>query len=384
MAQKSIRWTAPLLFAFSLAACAPDAGGDPSTRPDGSQPDTGGATGGTGPTGSGGAEAGTGGAGIGGTGTGGAGLPGTGGSFGTGGMPGAGGAMPGTGGAMPGTGGAAGTSGGGTGGRNGVGGGSGGGGSGGGAGTGGNGATGGVSGTGGRGGSAGGNAGTGGRAGAGGGAGGTAFAPCPAAADCRILPFGDSITDGYNIPGGYRIDLFRRAHSAGKHITFVGSKSNGPGTVDGVDFPSNHEGYIGWRIDQIAAINPSPAAAFQPHIVLLMIGTNDMLQNYNATSAPARLEALLNDITAKAPGALIVVAKLTPLSDAAREARVGTFNNALPALVAKLSAAGKHIMLVDQHTGFPLGELADGIHPGTAGYARMAGVWYAALAPLLR
>ena len=40
-------------------------------------------------------------------------------------------------------------------------------------------------------------------------------------------------------------------------------------------------------------------------------------------------------------------------------------------------------MLVDMHTGFPTSELADGIHPNTAGYARMAGVWYTAIDPLL-
>jgi lysophospholipase L1-like esterase len=42
-------------------------------------------------------------------------------------------------------------------------------------------------------------------------------------------------------------------------------------------------------------------------------------------------------------------------------------------------------VLVDQHSGFPASDLAtDGIHPNDAGYRRMAGVWYSAIAPLLR
>ncbi len=38
--------------------------------------------------------------------------------------------------------------------------------------------------------------------------------------------------------------------------------------------------------------------------------------------------------------------------------------------------AGANIVFVDRFAGFPESELADGVHPNDAGYARMAGVWY--------
>ena len=46
------------------------------------------------------------------------------------------------------------------------------------------------------------------------------------------MPFGDSITDGYNsdTQGGYRVELFRLAHSAGKlgtGLTGDNTKSKG-------------------------------------------------------------------------------------------------------------------------------------------------------------
>ncbi|WP_437766747.1 hypothetical protein WMF27_22915 [Sorangium sp. So ce281] len=85
-----------------------------------------------------------------------------------------------------------------------------------------------------------------------GGAGG--FTPCPTNGEpCKILPLGDSITDGVGVQGGggYRIELFRKARAAGKKITFVGSLMNGPATVDGASFPRAHEGHSGWKIDQI-------------------------------------------------------------------------------------------------------------------------------------
>ena len=85
--------------------------------------------------------------------------------------------------------------------------------------------------------------------------------------------------------------------------------------------------------------------------------------------------------TTMAPNALIVVAKIIPLTT--NNARVMTFNNAITPLVQQRITAGKHVVLVDQYTGFPNNELGDGIHPNTAGYVRMAGVWYAAISGLL-
>ena len=60
-----------------------------------------------------------------------------------------------------------------------------------------------------------------------------------------------------------------------------------------------------------------------------------------------------------------------------------TGNAALPAIIQTRVNAGKHVVLVDMHTGFPVSELADGIHPNQTGYNRMAGIWYAAISPLL-
>ena len=210
------------------------------------------------------------------------------------------------------------------------------------------------------------------------------FDPCPASGDCKILPLGDSITDGFNVAGGYRIELFRRARAAAKRFTFVGSLVNGPTTVDGATFPRSHEGHSGWTISQISGLVPSPALSSSPHIVLLMIGTNDMYGNSSGIpAATQRLDALLGKLVSSAPNALIVVAQITPLSDSNRESLVRSYNSALPSIVNARRAQGQHIVLVDMHTGFPLSELADGTHPNAAGYARMAGVWYGAISSYL-
>jgi lysophospholipase L1-like esterase len=213
--------------------------------------------------------------------------------------------------------------------------------------------------------------------------GGAEFAPCPAAGQpCLILPFGDSITDGFGTPGGYRIELFRMALTDNHDISFVGSQQNGPDLVDGVSFPRDHEGHSGWKIDDIAGRVPNPAFSPTPHIVLLMIGTNDINQNDNLDQAPGRLGNLIDSVTETAPEALVVVASVTPLSFSAD--LVDAYNAAISPLVEERAGEGKHVMFVDQNSDFPTSELADGVHPNPAGYARMAGVWYEVIEPYLR
>ena len=204
----------------------------------------------------------------------------------------------------------------------------------------------------------------------------TGFDPCPASGQCKIMPLGDSITDGTGYAGGYRVELFAKAIADKKNITFVGSLSNGPNTVSGVTFPKSHEGHFGWTIGQVDDLIPDPALNVAPHIVLLHLGTNDINQNI-ASAAPDRLGSLIDQIVADLPDALVVVAKIIP--EPSKASAISTYNAAIPGVVQARANAGKHVILVDQFTGFPSSELGDGVHPNQAGYARMAGVWYEAI-----
>lgn len=209
---------------------------------------------------------------------------------------------------------------------------------------------------------------------------GGAYAPCPTSDVCTILPLGDSITFGVGYGGGYRVELFRRALADAKQITFSGSLSNGPDMVDGAPFPKQNEGHSGWKIDQLLPLIPAPALQKVPHIILLMIGTNDIAQNDDLENAPERLAGLLDALVMHAPDALIVVGKLIPFG---RSMAVPTYNDALAALIEERAQAKEHVMLVDQFTDFPSSELGDGVHPNQQGYERMAGVWYDAIQDLL-
>ena len=194
----------------------------------------------------------------------------------------------------------------------------------------------------------------------------------------RIMPLGDSITHGVDFPGAYRIGLWSRLTGNGSSVDFRGSLANGPDTLPDQD----HQGQRGWRIDQIHANVDSWIAAQKPQVILLHIGTNDMLQSYALSTAPDRLSALIDRITLAAPNAYVIVASIIPIGDT-RNVRVVNFNAAIPGIVDAKRAAGKRVSHVNMYNAVPAADLYDGIHPNAQGLDKMAAAWFQALTPIL-
>lgn len=222
---------------------------------------------------------------------------------------------------------------------------------------------------------------------------GTGFMPCPATpgAVCNVMPVGDSITEGCcrNPMGGYRIELFRQANTNKKSLTFVGTLTNGPATVDGKTFPQHHEGHGGWKISQIAGVVDNAIKSSKPHIVILKIGTNDINGNDDIANAPNRLASLIDQITKDAPDALLVVSAIIPTTTDSTNTRVQAYNTAIKGKAAAAATAGKHVVFVDnyqvfaQDTSYKTAYMADGLHPNDAGYALLGKSFYGVISALL-
>ena len=191
----------------------------------------------------------------------------------------------------------------------------------------------------------------------------------------RVMPLGDSITEGTQVPGGYRIGLWQRTAGAGYRVDFMGSQFNGPASLGDHD----HEDHPGWRIDQISANVVGWLRNTNPRTVLLHIGTNDVLQSSDVGGAPGRLSTLVDTITATVPNAEVFVATIIPLANSGQESAVRTFNAAIPGIVQGKVNAGKRVHLVDMHSALTTADLVDGIHPTATGYDKMAATWYSAL-----
>ena len=230
----------------------------------------------------------------------------------------------------------------------------------------------------------------------------TAFNPCPTdGSPCRIMPLGDSITDGLvgiapgntqGANGGYRVELFRLALANGHDITFVGTSPttgfgggpNGPNEVDGQPFPRDHEGISGDTVPGVAGRVDAALAATSPDIILLQIGTNHLYQGL-PPEVPGQLENLIDQITNAAPDALLAVAQVTPLGASFANNGVNAYNAAVAAMVQERVEAGQHLLLVDNFSAIAndpagvAGLVGDNIHPNVAGYALLASSWYGAI-----
>jgi lysophospholipase L1-like esterase len=185
-------------------------------------------------------------------------------------------------------------------------------------------------------------------------------------APLRIMPLGDSLTwgKGSSDGSGYRVDLNSWLTRAGVETDFVGSLSNGAGP------DLDHEGHPGWRIAQIDAQAGAWVPAAAPDVILLDIGTNDLLHHDAVAEAPARLAALVDHLIELAPNARIVLAELLVVWPEFR-----TFNAALAAIAADRPG---HVWLADM-SGISPDETVDHVHPTDLGYRAMAAEWYRSL-----
>jgi lysophospholipase L1-like esterase len=192
------------------------------------------------------------------------------------------------------------------------------------------------------------------------------------------MPLGDSITVGVGSPGlgGYRYHLWEVFVRNEWNAVFVGSQSSGPPALGSPE----HEGHGGWRIDQIDAEIDGWLDAHPPDVILLMIGTNDCLANYQFATVRQRMEHLIDKILRRRPDAYLVVSTLFPIAEAAANARVRQFNHFLPDVVEIRAVKGHNILLVDMADLLNPGrDFVDGIHPNSVGYAKMADLWLLAL-----
>jgi hypothetical protein len=229
-----------------------------------------------------------------------------------------------------------------------------------------------------------------------------------AGAIIRIMPLGDSITEGStsgepdpNFQESYRLDLWDQLVNAGYDVDFVGSLNAGS-SIPGFD--PDHEGHGGWRDDEIVDGRPGEGKladwldAFQPDIVLLHIGTNGL------DPSPDDVEAILDEIDAFSPDVWVVLALIIlrascdggpqppecqetmDFNDNVEDMALDRVNNSANA------AYPDNIIIVDMEAGAninyavqPAGDMWDNLHPYQfgLGYEKMADVWFDALAQIL-
>lgn len=210
----------------------------------------------------------------------------------------------------------------------------------------------------------------------------------------KLLPLGDSTTEGTaDFVGGYRGPLRERLLKAGYAVDFVGSRT---GNSAGLPSPA-HEGHPGFRIEWLrtgrttAQSSAAPLAItlrrFQPDVILLLAGTNNLYFDRPAIAA-AEMRLLLDVVFGHAPDVTLLLGGITPILPGPKPwgcvvppdvtVRVQEYNERLYRLVCAFRAWGHKITFAD-HARCVLERedlLPDGVHPSAEAMRRMADVWF--------
>ena len=218
----------------------------------------------------------------------------------------------------------------------------------------------------------------------------------------NIWTLGDSITYGASDLGGYRDPLYASLTGKGYTFQFVGTRSDNTTARLSSAGQQYHDGWSAYGIADFSFVDNTGGTrnysglydqvtgwynslSQKPDMTLLMIGINDLNQEYDEAGAPARLDALMTRLIDLNPDMEILVSTLpdadsdnpyrhvTPNNDL--NTTIVDYNTAMAGIVATRQANGEHITLVDMYSGLTQSDLSDGLHPNATGYDKMADVW---------
>ncbi|KAL2838034.1 hypothetical protein BJY01DRAFT_251157 [Aspergillus pseudoustus] len=159
----------------------------------------------------------------------------------------------------------------------------------------------------------------------------------------------------------------------------VGSQSNG--NMRDYDV----EAQPGNTIDQVRSAT-APSLPCRPNVVLINAGTNDCRLGIDINNAGARMRSLITNVLRATDMAntLIVLSTLLPSGNAAISQNTPAVNEQYRALVQTMRREGVRIVLAEMSglvypDDFTQNGQVDDTHPGDVGYAKMAGIWHAAI-----
>ncbi|MEI6231722.1 MAG: GDSL-type esterase/lipase family protein [Planctomycetota bacterium] len=196
----------------------------------------------------------------------------------------------------------------------------------------------------------------------------------------RIMPIGDSITEGGKTFVVYRPVLWEKLHAAGYAFRFVGSKKS-----DSPHGALNHEGYGGRNAEFLAITVPKNFKDHPADIVLIHAGHNHTSEEQPVGTIIASTEKLITSLRALNPNVKVLLAQVITSGKLPKYSYLPALNEELAKLALKLNTPEQRIILVNQAEGFDpaTDAIADKVHPNAAGAEKMAAKWFDALTSIM-
>ncbi|MDA0577954.1 MAG: SGNH/GDSL hydrolase family protein [Verrucomicrobia bacterium] len=201
----------------------------------------------------------------------------------------------------------------------------------------------------------------------------------------RIMPLGDSMTQGTKVYPGYRVLLWKALRAQGMNVNFVGREQRYYMERWGAwGFDADHEGHWGWTAKRLLEELEPLASEAQPDIVLLQIGINDLFGGRRPHAIAENIEQIIQSLRGANPRVAVLVAQLPPVLDDQSKPLIPELNREIIGLATRLDSAEARVLTVDQYSGYDAAaDTYDWLHPNEQGGRKMAERWFSALLPVL-
>ena len=204
-------------------------------------------------------------------------------------------------------------------------------------------------------------------------------------ATVKIAPIGDSITRGgidSNSPyPSYRYYLWNMLRNGGYDVDFVGSTTEP--NFQQFMFDQDHDGYSAYTTQMLADDMDRILVSNTPDVVLLYIGTNDVLHPVAMKDRIGNVGRIVTSLREKNPNVRILLALISPTGDEFRNTNNGLYdyNEELVGYAQRTTTVASPIVIVDMNTAWSAEQFdqEDGVHPNTDGEIQLAQRWANAL-----
>ena len=236
----------------------------------------------------------------------------------------------------------------------------------------------------------------------------------------KIMCVGDSITDGYGVPGSYRKFLYNGLTKKGYKIDMVGSKKGYSTTYtneasgETFEYDDDNTGYSTFTIKSYngrsgiyeTLVETKCLSEQQPDIVILQIGTNNIIDNHDEDENKQDLESLIDYILDNIPSTSTLFVTTIPDLDPNREEvytwfsnyrhsadwqtlypdeiakmkvdqALQEYNSDVTSIATKRKESGQNVRPADVNSAITdvKTQLKDGVHPNDFGYRLMGDYW---------
>ena len=202
----------------------------------------------------------------------------------------------------------------------------------------------------------------------------------------RILPLGNSITQGDSEHLGWRYRLWQNLLDSNALFDMVGSMvdahEGNPAWPDyqGVPFDRDHEGHWGWHTNQVLDDLPGWLLEYEFNIVLLHLGSNDAFHFEDSSITAQEIRDVIATLRDANPEVVVFLAEIIPTDNSDYNDMIVALNERIVVVAQDLNCEQSPVIIVDQFTGFDADlDTWDGLHPNGSGAYKMADKWFTAL-----